>query len=473
MKKQANDNITQTIAAVATPAGEGGIAVIRLSGPSALKIALKILKRDTLKDRVAAVCALDTGKVKDEVLALYFKGPRSFTGEDVVEIHCHGSYFLAGKIVDALIERGCRAAEPGEFTRRAFLNGRIDLTKAEGILDLIQSQSEAGIIAAYTQAMGGVQDGIGALQQDLTRLIASASAAVDYPEEDLEEPVKGEILKSADSVLKKLKNLKNSFAGGALIREGVRVAITGLPNVGKSLLLNRLLGFERAIVTSEAGTTRDTLEESFLFKGVRFILTDTAGIRKAQSEAEKLGVARSAGAVSEANLILAVSEADKEFTLELPKNKPVIFVKNKTDLFQNISLQEKGRQTKHGGASAARNTSDSDMVFGGVFNELQTDKVVYLSALKNENIEELKEKMYAATVGKISAKGVSINNRRHLTAVVKAEEALLRAKAAKDKSLDCVLSDLNEAYRALGSVTGVTATDEIINEIFAKFCVGK
>ena len=437
-----NTTFKDTITAISTPAGEGGIAVIRISGKDALNFSASILSyRGILKDRMIKIAVLNTGTVQDEVLLLYFKSPHSFTGEDVLEIQCHGNYFLAKRIAEALIKNGCRAAEPGEFTRRAFLNGRIDLTKAEGILDLICAKSESALVAAYAQVKGEVFSAIDALQKQIITLVANASAAIDYPEEYLSEVTNLELFAAVKPIKKELIALKDSFDSGVLIREGVRVVIVGLPNVGKSLLMNRLLGHDRAIVTDEAGTTRDTVEESFLYRGVRFILTDTAGIREAASEAEKQGIERSVRAAEEANLILAVAEADKEFILPLPNSKPVLFVKNKTDLF-----------------SVKKGTEDN---------------AVNISALTQHNIETLKEEIYARTVGKISASGVSINNLRQFTAVLKTLEALDRIVQSSQISLDCVLSDLNEAYRALGTVTGITATDSIINAIFSNFCVGK
>ncbi|MCL2796981.1 MAG: tRNA uridine-5-carboxymethylaminomethyl(34) synthesis GTPase MnmE, partial [Firmicutes bacterium] len=301
MKKNDKPFASDTISAISTPAGMGGIAVVRISGSQALAFAAPILSyRGILKDRTAKIAALDTGVVQDQVILLYFKAPRSFTGEDVLEIHCHGSYFLACCIVEALIANGCRAAEPGEFTRRAFLNGRVDLTAAEGIIDLIQASSVSAVTAAYAQVKGETYQTFEAIQKRLTGLIAAASAAVDYPEEDLATPARQEILSGAAEVVSALLELRDSYKSGRLLREGVRVAIVGAPNVGKSALLNRLLGASRSIVTPEPGTTRDTVEESFSYKGVQFVLTDTAGMREADSEAERQGIERSIQAAKSA-----------------------------------------------------------------------------------------------------------------------------------------------------------------------------
>ena len=441
-----------TVAAIATPAGEGGIAVLRVSGPHALIFSKRILSyKGTLRPRTVKLAALSTGEVSDEVMLLYFKSPRSFTGEDVLEIHCHGSYFLAQKVVEALLQNGCRAAEPGEFTRRAFLNGRIDLTKAEAVLDLIRAKSQSEVTAAYRQLRGGIFNEADALQKRLTDLIASASAAVDYPEDDIISPAKREILDGAQSVKLALTKLKDSFKGGRLLREGVRVAIIGLPNAGKSTLLNRLLGAERAIVTAEPGTTRDTVEETFIYRGVRFVVTDTAGIRAAATEAERLGIQRSLAAAEGADVILRVEDGTGEANItELTKitteNKPVIVVKNKLDL--------------------ARLDKTTD-------NTMPCPSSISISALTGENVELLKERLYGETVGKISAHGASICNLRQLDAVTRAAEALERLSISEQLSLDCMLSDLYEASRALGSITGITATDAVVDAIFAQFCVGK
>jgi len=479
---------THTIAAISTPAGEGGIAVIRISGPDALKNSARFLSyQGKLKERAAMLARLKTGSVRDEAILLYFKAPRSFTGEDVLEIHCHGNYFLAEKVVEALVQNGCRAAEPGEFTRRAFLNGRIDLTQAEGIIDLIHAKSESAVAAAYAQVKGEIFQTVDAIQRRLITLIAQASVAVDYPEEDITAPAKHEILAGAEPLKRQLEELRASYDGGVLLREGVRVAIIGAPNVGKSLLLNRLLGINRAIVTPEAGTTRDTIEESFLYKGVRFTVTDTAGMREAESEAERLGIERSLRAAEQANLVLAVSDTadggwrmvngkeDKGKRIEgkgqkfaIPAGKSVIYVQNKIDLIQIIKYKVQ--------ITNADNNSKTPSVIPASTSPPPASHSltpIPVSALTGENIGALKEAVYAATVGKISAHGASINNLRQLTAVVKTLEALNRLQASENLSLDCMLSDLNEAYRQLGAVTGVTAADAIVDEIFAKFCVGK
>jgi tRNA modification GTPase len=435
-----NLTLKNTIAAIATPSGNGGIGVIRVSGTDAYEICVRLLNKKNFSPRTAEVCVLKTGEISDEVIALYFKHPHSFTGEDVFEIHCHGGYFLINKILEALIKEGCRLAEAGEFTKRAFLNGKLDLTAAEGIIDLISASSESAVNSASAAVRGETFKKIEKIQNGIKNLLALSGGAVDYPEEDIEE-ITFEELKNGIKIIKaETEALINSFNGGRFAREGVTVAVYGEPNVGKSTLFNRLCGYERAIVTDEAGTTRDTVEESYVYKGIRFNVTDTAGIRNGlKSAAEKKGIERSEEAVASADVVLAVYETGEEFNLALRNDKKVIFVENKSD---------KTRK-----------------------NAAKTDKAVLVSALKGENIDGLKERIFVSAVGKTVTGGSGLNNLRQLSGAEGALEALKRAERAPN--LECVISDLSDGYRLLGAVTGAAATDEIVDEIFKRFCVGK
>jgi len=448
---------SDTIVAIATPAGTGGISIIRVSGAKALACVLPFLKNRkpsqkklNLKDiqpRYAHLFTFKTKMLSDDVLVLYFKNPNSYTGEDVIEIQCHGNYLIAQKITQTLIETGCRAAYPGEFTKRAFLNSRIDLTQAEATIDLIQAKSTSSIQAAHAQLQGGILYPIGVITQQLLQTIAKASSAIDYPEDDIIETSIQEIIQALKPVKQQLQTLKDSYHKGALVRQGVRVAIVGKPNVGKSALLNRLLGFERAIVTDIAGTTRDTVEEHFTHNGILFVIIDTAGIRDTTDRVEQIGIQRSNVAIESANLIINVTDIHNPTDfVKVNPSTPVIDVVNKLDLAPN--------------APTLQSTKDTNSI--------------YLSAKNGDHIQTLKDTMVEKTLGKIDASGASINTMRQFTAVTTALDSLNQIEdVSMHLSLDCVLSDLTEAHRALCSLTGVIATDEVINEIFAKFCVGK
>lgn len=443
-EKQEQINIADTIVAVATPSGEGGISVVRISGINAKKIGFSLVnKKDEIIPNLLKLATLDTGLIKDEVMIVYFKAPNSYTGEDVVEIQCHGNNFITENIVKTLIERGSRIAENGEFTKRAFLNNKIDLTKAEGIIDIINAKTTAQINAANDMMNGEIYKKIALIQNLIISLTAKAEVSVDYPEEDLEYITVKEIEKSLLDIIEDLTKLSSSFNEGKLIREGVKVALVGEPNVGKSQLMNALLNQNRAIVTDIKGTTRDTLEESYSYKNIRFNIVDTAGIRETDDVIERLGINRSLEALNSCDILLAISEADRDFPKNLEKDKPIIYVKNKIDKIK-------------------------------VFSENSNKNVVYISALKNENINLLKDMIYDLSYGKVASGGVCLQNTRQYNATLTALNALLRAKESIGVlTLDCIISDLNEAYRSLGTITGLYATSEIVNEIFARFCVGK
>lgn len=440
MKKNLNKN--KTIAAVSTAAGKGAIAIVRLSGERAEKIARKILCAEDkkIKYREMNRYALKTANIKDDVTAVFFKAPKSYTGEDAVEIYCHGNNGIADEIVSECIRLGASAAENGEFTKRAFLNNKIDLTQAEGIIDIINAESKAGINAAYGAIDGEIFKEIEELQKEVLSMSAEAGAAVDYPEEDLEEVTAQGLLERIKDAKRKLKKLIRSYDDGKKMKDGVKVAIAGEPNAGKSLLLNRLLGRDRAIVTDIEGTTRDTLEEKFEYRGIIFTLIDTAGLRSTENEIEKFGIERSYRAIDGADVVLSVFEPGKSSVINDNETAKIIKVLNKSDIYS-----------------------------GG--NEEYDIKI---SAKTGENVEELKEIIFSLTCKDISANGAILTNARQLEAVKNAYGALERAEqSASGDSFDCMISDLSDAYRALGSVTGAFASDDVVNEIFSRFCVGK
>lgn len=429
-----------TIVAQSTPPTASAIAIIRLSGENALPLVKAVFSgfKEEVKPRYMYYGRLDVGKIRDDCMCVYFKAPHSYTGEDMVEINCHGSVAVCRGIIEYFLSAGAVMAERGEYTRRAFENGKLDLTEAEAVIDLINAQSEAESRSAFEQLGGALSQKIGRLQNDVITLTAKNEAAIDYPEEDVEEMTANVIRGEVTTLIDKLTALKNTYDSGKVLRSGVKVAIVGLPNAGKSMLMNRLLGYERSIVSSVAGTTRDYVEESFLLGDVRFVLTDTAGVREATDAVERMGVQRSMDVINAADLIVSVAEPDGQFLCS--DDKRAVFVENKRDI-------------KPGNRAFAVN----------------------VSALTGEGVDELKSVLYEKARS-LSAGGLgAINNLRHLQAVNEALSAANRALAAIDEGLppDLIGDDLMCVYRALGSITGITSSDEVIGEIFSRFCVGK
>ena len=437
-----------TIAAVSSAPGKGAIAIVRLSGEKAIEIAKKLLgvKNEPIPEKIKRYI-LSTENIKDDVTAVFYKAPKSYTGEDAVEIFCHGNNSIAEEIVEECIRNGARVAENGEFTKRAFLNNKIDLTQAEGIIDIINAESRAGINAAFSAVEGFLFKEIELIQKEILSMIAEAGAAVDYPEENIEEITSEQLVEKIKPLIGKTQYLKESYDSGKVMRDGIRVAIVGEPNVGKSMLLNGLLGRDRAIVTDIEGTTRDTLEEAFEYRGIKFIFIDTAGIRETSDKIEKVGIERSYRAIDEADLILSVTEPNKNYAPIETKNKKIIKILNKSDIFS----------------------------FGYGAEDITNDNAdIFVSAKTGENIDKLKELIYNVSCKDVSASGAILTNARQYSAVKNAHSSLERALLSAENNLfDCIISDLNEAYRTLGTVTGAYASDDVVNEIFSRFCVGK
>lgn len=434
----------KTIIAIATPAGVGAIGIIRVSGKNARSGINRIFSRELKRPRVMEYGVIEAGEYRDEVMAVYFEEGKSYTGEESVEIYCHGSYTLLTGIVDYAVENlGFTYAEGGDFTARAFMNGKIDLTEAEGVCDIINAVTAAEIRGAFSLLSGGLKERIEEIQKKIITARSVIEAPLDYPEEEVEEETTEEVKKRIKEIKNKLGELLSTYKSGRLIRDGVDVALVGKPNAGKSSLMNALLGYDRAIVTAEKGTTRDTLTESYVYKGVRFNLTDTAGIRKAESLPEKMGVERAESALKQADVTVIVTDAgdeDKDGFIAGIKEKAggeVIVVENKTDLYEG-----------------------KEFSFG-------------ISALKGTGIEKLKECVYK--VSGVNATGaVSLNNARQNAAATESYNAVRRAYAACDEStLDVVSMELYEAFTALGRITGITGSDALAEEIFKNFCVGK
>ncbi len=452
-----------TIAATATPPGKGGIAVIRISGPEAFSIAAKIFKpKDTKKSILEAkgYTALfghfmQKGKVCDEVLALCFRAPKSYTGEDVVEISCHGGSAVSGALLRACYSAGAQVAEPGEFTRRAFLNGRISLTQAEGILDMINATSRQGVNAAAVLMEGALHKKIIGVRTNLTELASHIAAFSDYPEEDVPELENTALLNYLNTAINDLSQLLHNYNAGKIFRSGIRASIVGSPNVGKSTLLNTMAGFERAIVTPIAGTTRDVIEQEINLDDVNLILCDTAGLRQTSDIAEAEGIRRSKLQMERADLVIAVFDGSKKVTkddeelAQLCKDKPSVAIINKADLTQ---LFEK---------EAIEN----------YFNF-----IVQVSANDDKFLPLIKEAvMGALNVADINPDACLIANERQFDLANKAHEALLQASDALSGgfTLDAVGVCVDDALNVLFELTGENATQTVIDEVFSRFCVGK
>lgn len=443
----------ENIAAIATPPGKGGVAIVRLSGGNPLSVAEKMFfpsggvsVRDFEPYRLYPG-KIDGGNFTDYGLCVWFKAPRSYTGEDVVEFHCHGGESIARGILKRCFSLGARSAGKGEFTKRAFLNGKLSLSSAEGIADMINGESEAEVRAGFLLYSEKLTGKVRVLQGELKELLAGIDASVDYPEEDLEEETSEELKRGLERICGEVSVLAAGYAKGKKIKSGVTVAICGKPNTGKSSLLNRLLGYEKAIVSDVAGTTRDAVEGSIEIEGVKFNLYDTAGVRESSDRIESVGIKKAENIVRGADVVLFVADSaagtDEEDArvLELAKGKPLVRIFNKIDLTRD---------------------------------ETPADADALTSAVTGEGINRLKELLYEKSFGSRGEDAAFLVEERHYDALRRAEEALKRAAAACcGQPLELVGIDVKEAWETLGEITGETASESIIEEIFSKFCVGK
>jgi len=460
-----------TIAAIATPVGEGGIAVIRVSGTDAIAIASKIFKGRTFLHSAQSHTA-HFGEIHgndestiDEVVTTVFRAPHSYTGEDVVEISCHGGLFITQQILEVVLACGARMAEPGEFTKRAFLNGRMDLSQAEAVADLIRSCSSLSHRTSLRQLQGKLSGRITELRNQLLDICSLLEIELDFAEEGLEFSEKGKILSEIENIYRSIENLIGSFQAGRLYREGVRVVLAGKPNVGKSSILNALLSEERAIVTNFPGTTRDTIEESILINGLLFKVIDTAGLRQSIHPVEHEGIRRAEKQIKDADIILLILDISQGFTDE-------------DEEVYNVNVS--GKKSKH---------SKCLIVFNKIDLVKETNRfrlpqllsgydIVYLSAKYGTGLEELKRELFNSAVGeKIESNehSITITNARHKEVLLNVEKSLMNAiRTIKDnKSNEFIAVDIREALDYLGEITGVVTTDEILSNIFSRFCIGK
>jgi len=453
-----------TIAAVATPPGEGGVAIIRLSGPRAEEIAGKVFARAGGKDGALRSRCLTygtirdpkSGEIMDEVLVALMRKPLSYTGEDVVEINCHGGPLVTRRLLQLILAQGARHADPGEFTRRAFLNGRIDLAQAEAILDLTQARTETGMKLALQQMHGGLSKWIAELREELLEILAQVEAAIDFPEEDIELLHRGDLVAKIESLREKITGIIQSYEWGRLFREGAKVCIAGRPNVGKSSLLNALLGEERVIVTAIPGTTRDVIEESINLGGLPVVLWDTAGIHQAADPVEKIGVEFSLKRLEAADAILVVLDgashhsSEDETILRVVRGKKGLIVINKSDLPQQL---------------------DPSWVA-----EAAADKAaVSVSALKMTGLNELEQILYDLLLTKSAEPSIVLTNARHKAALQRASDGLDASAQALQRGLSAefVTVELFEVKDGLEEVIGAVDSEDILERIFSKFCIGK
>jgi len=440
---------SDTIAAIATPLGEGAIAMIRISGPDSFSLVSRIFKpAGTLKSLIPRRATYgdirDGSEVLDQVLVTLFPAPASFSGEDMAEITCHGGILLTARILESVLRYGARPADAGEFSQRAFFNGKIDLTQAEAIMDIIRARTPPALRAAALQLSGRLGNEILHLRDAVLEIVAHLEAWIDFPEEGI-DPASGRVLVSKiNAALERTKNLLSTADEGRVLREGIRVAIVGLPNAGKSSLLNRLLGMDRAIVSEIPGTTRDTIEESACLRGILFRLTDTAGLRETADPVEREGVARSGRAMESADLILRVFDAQAERPPERLTEREIL-VANKSDLLPKAANQHLD--------------------------------AISVSSLTGEGFEALLDAMTDAGGAKHLATGDSLAaiNSRHKVLLESAASSLQAATQLVQSSAPPELSaiELRSALDALGRIVGATDTEDILGEIFGRFCIGK
>jgi tRNA modification GTPase len=455
-----------TIAAIATPAGMGGIGIIKISGPDALQTIAPLFRSPLFNPASLEMRHLYFGAIidpqdlhiLDEVLVSYMRAPRTYTCEDVVEINCHSGFVILQKILELVLQNGARLAEPGEFTKRAFLNGRIDLTQAEAVIDVIEAKTEAGLKIASRQLHGSLSDKLHALHAALIDCTMHIEAAIDFPEDEIEAYDSRNAQQQLSSIIAEMEKLSATYQEGRLYRLGVNTIIVGKPNVGKSSILNALLGETRALVTPFPGTTRDFIQETISIQGIPMVIQDTAGLHEGQDEIDKMGMHLTRSRLSEAELVLFVIDGSQGLDdrdraiIEEIKGRTVIAIINKADLPWQFTVEN------------ARSLG-------------LTDTVAQISALHNQGLDHLKEVMYETVLRfpHDSAAEILITSARQKNALDRTLAALNTARTAACEGLppELIAIDLQAALQALGEITGQTSTEDILDRIFSTFCIGK
>ena len=449
------ENLKDTIVAISTGSTNGAISIVRLSGEDSIKIADKIFKTkkntrpSMFAPRYLELGTITTKNFKEQAMCVVFVAPNSYTGENIVEIQCHGGLKIAQGIVEECMSLGARLANNGEFTKRAFINGKISLASAEGVMDMINAETNAQIRAGYDLLSGNLSKEAFTYQQELTDILSDIEVSFDYPEEEIEYITKANVLQKLNVMHNNINNLLKTADTGKIISSGINVLIVGKPNVGKSSLLNALLAKERAIVTDVPGTTRDTVEDSFSINGIKVNIIDTAGIHETADFVERIGVEKSKQLINKADIVLFVTDSSKPETIEdqqifkLIKNKPYLKIANKADI------------------SKISNVADNN--------------TIVVSSVTGKGLETLKQKIYNQFNNPDIVEGsVIITNARHKQSLENAYNHITNAiKAIKNQTLDLVSIDLKLAYSALGEITGNTTGEDIIDAIFSKFCLGK
>ena len=454
-----------TIAAVATAYGEGGIGIIRISGEEALPILQEIFEfhgdTDTFTSRrmtYGKIIDKEKNQIIDEVLAVYMKGPKTYTAEDVVEINCHGSMVSLRKTLALVLRKGARLAEPGEFTKRAFLNGRLDLSQAEAVIDMIRAKTDKSFDVAVSQLEGRLSLKVEEIRQKLLDLLVDITVNIDYPDEDIEEMTYEKLEESIVETQDMIEKLLETSSTGRMIREGIKIAIVGKPNVGKSSLMNGLLKETRAIVTDIPGTTRDTIEEVLSIRNIPVYLVDTAGIRETSDKVEKMGIEKSKEAFNQADFILFLLDGSRSLEeedlqiMELLKERKSLVLINKRDLGEAISIEE-------------------------IAAKLPASQVIEASLLKGQGITEIEDAVEDLVYGGeiVQKESMMVNNVRHIELLEQAVKSLTDAlhMSERREALDFIEVDVKNAYERLGEIIGETVSYDIINEVFARFCLGK
>ncbi|WP_277218385.1 tRNA uridine-5-carboxymethylaminomethyl(34) synthesis GTPase MnmE [Peptoniphilus vaginalis] len=457
-------NLNDTIAAISTAIGEAGIAIVRMSGDNSVNIIDKIFVSASGKKMVEAENRkflyghiVDGDKLIDEVLVVKMKGPHSYTAEDIVEVHCHGGVVSVKRILNLILSKGARLAEKGEFTKRGFLNGRIDLTQAEAVIDMIKAKTDISFDMGLNQLSGALSEVLNKLKDELVSMQALIVANIDFPDEDIEDAAYHDLMERSGKILEKMDNLLDNSKNSRLLRDGINTVILGKPNVGKSSLLNGLLKYDRAIVTDIAGTTRDIIEDYINLDGVLLKITDTAGIRETDDEVEKIGVNIAREKLKEADLVIAIFDISRDFDkddeeiLKLIKGKKHITILNKDDLDQKISNEEIEKYFK--------------------------DDYLRLSVMENKSVKKIENliiDLFFDGVLQISSDSI-LSNIRHINALKEAKKALLEVnESLKERVfLDLIEVDLENVIGHISEITGTITTEDILDRVFSDFCIGK